>query len=114
MQVYGLKYGHGGTVEFARYQSTGEIAIRIIGDDGQPACVATVNIEQWGCDPAPAGHVWLKTWSENDGVDRALADAGVIERKPVKEVWGGYADKCRAALHALTPAALAELAASES
>src|SRR5580658_4593005 len=112
MLVHNLKYGLSGSVEFARYASTGETSIRIV-DEGEPVCVATVNIEEWGAVPAPAGCVWIKTWSENEGIDRALADAGVVERHWIDEFWGGHGGSCRAVLARLTPAALAELAVQE-
>jgi hypothetical protein len=112
MQVHNLKYGMSGEVRFGRYAS-GELAIAIV-NDGEMQARATVCLEGWGVDAASDGHVWVKTWSENEGMDRALADAGVIERHFVDEAWGGYDGKCRAVLAKLTPAALAELATQET
>lgn len=110
MQVHDLKNGLSGTVRWGFYR-TGEIAITIV-DEGELIATATVNLEEWGADQAPADCVWIKAWSENDGMDRALADAGVVERHWIDEVWGGYGGGCRAVLARLTPAALADFQAS--
>ena len=98
----------GGQVVFAQY-GTGETAI-IIEREGQRIAVATVNLEGWGVPRAGPGEVWIKAWSENEGMARALAGAGIIDRHWLEEVWGGFAGSCRAVLAKLTPAALAELA----
>lgn len=107
MEIRGLKYGLGGEVLFAQY-ATGETAIQITSLEGTVA-VATVNLQAWGVDRAPPGHVWVKTWSENEGMDKALIAGGVVEPKPVVDAMGGYGHTCRAVLFKLTPAALAEL-----
>jgi hypothetical protein len=66
-----------GTIEFHRYRS-GEIAIQIVGDQGEPQGVATVSLVPSGA-PHPGKYgVWLKGWSENDGVPDALVRAGVV------------------------------------
>ena len=42
---------------------------------GEPLFKATVNLLL----PPRKGHVWLKGWSENEGIPQALADAGIVE-----------------------------------
>ncbi len=115
MQVHNLKYGLSGDIEFAQY-ATGETAIRITGPEGLIA-TATVNIEEWGAPPAPRGRIWVKTWSENAGMDEALIAAGVCEPFSPScrdvEVYGGYGNSCVAVSLRLTPAALAELETQE-
>ena len=62
-------------VYLARYQTTGAPAI-LLRDSytGEPIATATVNL---GVMPKP-GNVIIKTWSENEGIDDALAEAGVL------------------------------------
>lgn len=47
----------------------------VYGEDGQEY-MATVNIP--GQDPGEHG-VWLKGWSENEGVPEAFVEAGIVE-----------------------------------
>lgn len=46
-----------------------------LSNQGEPMAVATVCIDV----PASDGHVWLKGWSENEGIPEALESAGVIK-----------------------------------
>ena len=62
-------------LEFAKYEN-GRIAIRALTEQGEPAFVATVNIPQ--ATPAE-GCVFLKGWSENEGIPEALVKEGVVE-----------------------------------
>lgn len=107
MQVHNLKYGLSGDVKFGRYLRD-QIAI-IIENDGERIAVATVNLEGWGALDPPEGHCWIKTWSENEGIDLALERAGVVELTK-STLLGGYGNSCKAVLAKLTPAALTELA----
>jgi len=64
-------------IKFHRYRS-GEIGIQIVGDQGEPQGVATVALVPSGA-PHPGEYgVWLKGWSENDGVPDALVRAGIV------------------------------------
>ena len=57
------------------YQSNGAPAIFIVDPaDGQRVCTVTTNIDT---PPAP-GRVFVKTWSENEGVYEALVAAHVL------------------------------------
>jgi hypothetical protein len=76
LKVGPSRFSRGGSVRFARYRETGGVAIQVWGDEGleYTATVALVNA------PSPGKHgVWLKDWSENEGVPEALEAAGIIE-----------------------------------
>jgi hypothetical protein len=54
----------------------GRLAVQLIDcSDGSPVLMATVNLPDQALAP---GHVFVKSWSENRGVDRMLIDAGLI------------------------------------
>jgi hypothetical protein len=62
-------------VILAQYMDGGAPAILLRdANTGEPIATATTNL---GYGPA-AGNVMLKTWSENEGIDEALKDAGVL------------------------------------
>jgi len=63
-------------VEMSRY--TDELqrdAILLRCPDGEPMAVATVNIPE---AMLQEGEVWIKNWSENEGIYEALMAAGII------------------------------------
>jgi len=64
------------TVElfFAKYQN-GSTAIQAKSLFGEPVFTATVALEEM----PPENHVFLKGWSENEGVPEALVKAGVVK-----------------------------------
>lgn len=101
--VRGFKYcpAKGCTVEFAQYREGGIAMILWFGDEQQT--VATVNLAPYGSRPLDQWEVWLKGWSENEGVPEALERAGFVvltgETMPT-----GYV---HAQLGILTPAARA-------
>lgn len=74
------------TIEFGRYGS-GELSMEIIDREGtayptsipgERLTVATVSLIPYG-NPKPAyGCVWLKGWSENEGIPDALVAGGVV------------------------------------
>jgi len=78
LRVGAAKWTKGGTIKFGRYGS-GELAIQIINElDGQPEAKATVSLVGYGA-PHPGEHgVWLKGWSENEGIPEALSKAGIV------------------------------------
>lgn len=77
MKIGPTKYGSGGTVLFGRYRS-GETAILIKNAPNAPELKATVSMVPYGA-PNPGKHgVYIKNWSENEGVAEALVAAGVI------------------------------------
>ena len=80
-------------LKFGKYAG-GSTSIRLEdASSGEPFCTATVSLEH--AHPGD-GHVFIKDWSENEGVLNALMDAKVItgslDRYPT-----GYAaaDLCR-------------------
>ena len=81
------RFQQGGRIQFGRYES-GEIAISVFTEetddwdsedvDDQSYYVATVALVPYGA-PHPGEHcVWLKGWSENEGVPQALVNAGIV------------------------------------
>lgn len=108
MNIGPSEFSRGGLLRFGYYMpEAGDTVLRIaawVESDGQRAYVATVNAD--GAAP-PEGIVYLKSWSENEGVPEALAKAGAV--KLLDEFRQcGYAVAQKAEL---TPAALEELAA---
>jgi hypothetical protein len=70
-------YVPAGHIRFGCYAS-GEIALEIVDENEETLCVATVALVPYGA-PHPGEYaVWLKGWSENDGVPKALIDAGIV------------------------------------
>lgn len=53
----------------------------MIGDE-----VVSINLSQYGLRPEP-GRVFIKNWSEHDGLADALVTAGVVEKEV--PVWVG-------------------------
>jgi hypothetical protein len=70
-------YSRGGIIEFGRYQS-GEIAIQIFGPDGEPEATATVSLVPYGAPEPGERSIYIKTWSENEGMSEALVKAGIV------------------------------------
>lgn len=62
----------GGPVKFSRYTSDKTIAIVVGGD-----CKATVCLPEGAEHPGEFG-VWLKGWSENEGLPEALERSGIV------------------------------------
>jgi len=75
MNIYvSTKYCKGDVeLNFGRY-GNGSIAIQAF-QGGEPMFVATVALGEL----PPQGHVFLKGWSENEGVPQALEKAGIIK-----------------------------------
>ena len=73
----------------AKYTREAELHIQWYGD-GTPALVlycngervakASVNMGDYIAEPLPHGEVWLKGWSENDGLPEAMERAGAVKR----------------------------------
>ena len=58
------------------HYSNGRLAITLITEEGEPMAVATVNLPDE--DIMDDGHVFIKDWSENEGMFDALIRSGVI------------------------------------
>ena len=99
MQVGRTKYGAAGIASFTEY-AYGGTAITVASEDGEPLYRATVFMDG---HVLPPDEVWIKDWSENEGVADALVKAGIVTLTG-RTLQAGYAT----ALHAkLTPAAIA-------
>ena len=108
LHVGPARYTAAGTVTFARYGS-GEIAMQIINAHGERECVATVSLVPCGAEHPGEYGVWLKDWSENDGIADALVKAGVVTLTGKTHI----ASRHVVARHAqLTAAAIGELNAA--
>ena len=95
-----------GILRFARYQS-GEIAIEILTPEGEQQLVATVALVPYGA-PRPGEYgLWLKGWSENEGVPEALVQAGVVTLTGRKHRTG-HAEALHAELTEIGRAALVQ------
>ena len=57
------------------FYDNGSAAITAASMEGEPLFTATVALDEI---PLP-GHVFLKGWSENEGIPEALEKAGVVE-----------------------------------
>lgn len=71
------KYFKAATVLMTHYPHDGSIAL--VANQGTPD-QQTYTVCLWE-PPAPIrdGHVWLKGWSENEGVPEALEEAGLVK-----------------------------------
>jgi hypothetical protein len=73
LSVGPAKFCRGGDITFAHY-GTGETAI-LIERNGEREAVATVCLAGVPGSPVPGPHqVWLKGWSENEGIPQALEE----------------------------------------
>lgn len=70
------RHCRGGDIAFSHYMETGETSITVLAPDGSRELVATVC--PLNSPPAGPDEVWLKGWSENEGVPEALVAAGVV------------------------------------
>ena len=61
-------------LEFAKY-SNDSPAIKLLSLYGEPICTATVALDEKPAD----GCVFLKGWSENEGIPESLVKAGIVE-----------------------------------
>lgn len=76
------------TVLLGEYSTNGTPAIVIEDAHGERLCVATANLESYGEIPQE-GHVFIKNWSENEGILGALVKADIISA-PVRDVEAGF------------------------
>lgn len=61
-------------LRFGHYRN-GSIAIQAFNSKGEPEFIATVALDEM----PPEGHVFLKGWSENEGIPFALVSAGIVK-----------------------------------
>lgn len=74
------KYTGQSKVKFANYQNSGTAILMMHPDTGERLAVATVNLEELGATLSGPEYVWLKGWSENEGIPEALEKAGILKR----------------------------------
>lgn len=77
---------------FTHYLLDSSIVIQGLSLQGEPEFVATVCITD---EKPPKNHVFLKGWSENEGIPEALAKAGVV-RLTGRKVKVGYCEAIEA------------------
>lgn len=79
--LYTIDYPHGGKtdsfIEWGRY-GNGSTAFRLVDTFGEVMSVPTVNLEEHGMTP-PDGEVFIKAYSEGEGMTEALQEAGILE-----------------------------------
>lgn len=84
---YGMEVEHG-VIQFGQYQ-TGDVAIQIMDYEEGLYSIPTVNLEAYDLKPSE-GHVFIKDYSESEGVWEKLHELGVIS-EPVRSVpFGPY------------------------
>jgi hypothetical protein len=77
LYVGAARFTQPGYVCLGQYRS-GETAIEILGEDGEPQATASVALAPYGARVTGPGYVWLKGWSENEGLPEALVQAGIV------------------------------------
>jgi len=80
MKIGSSRFSKGGYLKVVGQYADGSPALRLFAEEHAPAqstpeMTVTVRTD----DPAPEGHVWLKTWGEADGMPEALEKAGAVE-----------------------------------
>ena len=71
------KYVNGPAKVVVGKYGNGRIALQLVdAETGEPLCTATTNLVDHRLGD---GCVFLKGWSENEGVPQSLVDAGVVE-----------------------------------
>jgi len=109
IEGFRAKYASGEPVEVRKgtYRN-GEIALVMIdANDGEQLCRPTLNLEEYGEHPRE-GHVFIKTYSENEGVLEGLQKAGVVG-EPVRLLDVGYVHNGAAEVPLLKADEMAEL-----
>lgn len=87
----------------ARYETGSPAILLADAETGEHIATATVNV---GFQP-PLGIVFIKTWSENEGIDKALIAAGVLKPGVIARHPTGFVE---ALAYRLTPAFVQALA----
>ncbi len=77
--------------------SDGSVPLKLFSLSGEPLATPTVCLEEMGESPAP-GNVFIKTWTENEGIYEGLRRAAVVGpelRRVIVNPWGSYAVECK-------------------
>ena len=80
-----------------RYQLNGRLCIILLDtEDHQQVAIATVNLPEYRLKEEGIilndDQIFVKDYSENEGMTKALIDAGVIEQTPICCVKTGYVE----------------------
>ena len=96
--VPAAKYTRESVLAFRIYPETRGLALLLVDRKSyRDETTASVNVESYGAPKPPQGEVWLKGWSENTGIPKALVDAGVVEL--TGDIWiTGYVEAQQARL----------------
>lgn len=83
------RFGMNETVSavFHRYLDSNNVAIELVGEEG-PHCMASVNVPG---APLSDELVAIKNYSENEGIEQVLIEAGIIEAVPLRYLYSGWA-----------------------
>ena len=61
-------------LEFGRYKDTNLISLQLYDYEGFPYMTASFNLDIQSMEPIMA----VKNWSENEGIEQALVDYGIV------------------------------------
>lgn len=95
------RFSEGGNIALGRY-GDGELAVVVYHPNtGERQSVATVCLAgEVELLPAAPDHIWLKGWSENEGIPEALERSGLVKLTGVRCPVGPFG--CEAILAELT------------
>jgi hypothetical protein len=101
----GIKHYQGeAVIRFSRYQADNSLAMILDTPRGECIAKATICLDEFGHRPQP-GEVFIKDWSENEGMFKGLIDAGVIVDTGVSYEMQYPSHTIIAKVGSLTPAA---------
>ncbi len=69
----------------ARYNNTQNLALLLNDEEGEGITTLTTNLKK-----LPEGMVCIKNWSENQGVEDFLINAGIVRKYPVCHIQSGF------------------------
>lgn len=75
---WNTKYSSGDTVVLRKGRYGDEsTALQVFSEIGEPLCTPTICLQGYGEKPLP-GNVFIKDYSENEGVLKALQNTGIV------------------------------------
>lgn len=109
MKMGRTQFAPEGVISWSHYVETGENALILNSEDGEPLLKLTVSPEPDAGRRAADDEIWVRTWGENTGVLTALVSSG-IATETTEAARCGYEI---AWLAKLTPRALEDRAANQ-
>ena len=85
-----------------RFVNNQALCLSVWNEEDGPICTVNINAAE-----VPEGAIAVKTWSENEGLDKALQAIGLIEPVPI----GFAASACNAPIYMVNKDVLAEYSA---